>query len=163
MDAEVRTANDLEVVGQARVRDREVVRREIGGFGVLVDEAGIRIVEDLAVTMILHHDHLDVVEVRNTGRNRAFGGEGGTGERDCEQAQGCDFLHGVILWVCCTNPVRINARSARSYDRMRHKLGERGDFRVTGLGHCGDNDVAEKKRRSVREHGRQRNKKRPSQ
>ncbi len=72
LHAEVRSAHDFEVVGQAGVSDGKVIRGEIGGPGVLVDEPGVRIVENLSVTMVFHHDHENMVEMRDTLGHGAF-------------------------------------------------------------------------------------------
>jgi len=73
--AEVGATNGLQIVGEAGVGHGEVILRQAGRPGVLVDERGVRIVQDLAVTMVLHHDHEHVVEVWNPSRNFALLGE----------------------------------------------------------------------------------------
>ena len=61
--------------------DREVIRRGIGGLCVLVRERCVRISYDLAVTVVLHHDHEHVVEVWNPSGNLALLGEHGCREQ----------------------------------------------------------------------------------
>jgi len=46
--------------------DREVVGRQISGTGILVDELGVRIVENLAVTVVFHHDEENVIKMWNS-------------------------------------------------------------------------------------------------
>jgi hypothetical protein len=60
--------HDFEVVGQAGMGDRRVVRRKIGRVGVAVDERSVAVAENLPVT---------VVEVGNAFWNVALLGEPG--------------------------------------------------------------------------------------
>jgi hypothetical protein len=69
--------HDFEVVGQAGMGDRRVVRRKIGRVGVAVDERSVAVAENLPVTVVLHHDHENVVEVGNAFWNVALLGEPG--------------------------------------------------------------------------------------
>ena len=52
----------------------------------------------------------------------------------------CFFMTVVLLVVV---PVRFESMhsASRDHDRMRHKLGAHDDFRMTDMGHCGDNAV----------------------
>ena len=79
--AEVRSADDFEIIGQAGVRDGEVVRGEVRGLRVVVDERRVRIADDLAVAVIFHHDHEHVIEMRNALRYRASFASSGAARR----------------------------------------------------------------------------------
>jgi hypothetical protein len=61
--AEVRTADDLEIVGKARVPDGEVVGCEVDLFArdQPVDERHGRVVDDLLEPVVLQHDHKHMV------------------------------------------------------------------------------------------------------
>jgi hypothetical protein len=48
------------------VADGEVIGGRIGKICVLVSERRVRVANDLAVPMVLHHDDEDVVEMRYT-------------------------------------------------------------------------------------------------
>src|ERR1039458_6411271 len=54
--------------------------------GVLVDEAGVRIVENLSVAMVFHHDHENMVEMWDALGHGAFLRHHATGESG-QQAQ----------------------------------------------------------------------------
>ncbi len=76
----------------------KVVARKIGRLREFIDEGRVGIVDDLAVTVVLHHDHEDVIQMRDALRDSAFLGENRTGERDAQQAQNCyGFFHGDVL------------------------------------------------------------------
>lgn len=75
MNPEVRGADYLEIVGQAGMRHCEIVFRQICRFSILVDERRVRIVDDLAVPMVLHHDHKYMIQARNALGNRTLSGE----------------------------------------------------------------------------------------
>jgi len=66
--------------------DREVVGRQVGVFRIRVDVGSVGVADDLAVTVIFHHDHKRVIEVRDAVWYRALLGESRANERD-EQAQ----------------------------------------------------------------------------
>jgi hypothetical protein len=82
--AEIRSADDFEIIGQARMRDCEVVGGEVRTMRHLVDVWRVRIVENLAVAMVFHHDDEHVAEVRNAPRNRSLGGKRGARKSCCE-------------------------------------------------------------------------------
>ncbi len=63
---EVGSAEHFNVVGEAGVGHTKVAGTDVGRMGKLVDEGSVGIVENLAVAMVLHHDHKDVVEVGDT-------------------------------------------------------------------------------------------------
>ena len=63
---EVGSAEHFNVVGEAGVGHTKVAGANVGRMSKLVDEGSVGIVENLAVAMVLHHDHKDVVEVGDT-------------------------------------------------------------------------------------------------
>ena len=73
--AEVRTAHHLEIIGQTRMSDGEVVGCRIRKTNKVVDVWQVWVVHHLAVAVILHHDHPYVVQIRDTCRNRTLRGE----------------------------------------------------------------------------------------
>jgi hypothetical protein len=81
--AKVRGPHDFQVVCGAGVADREVIRRRVGGLGVLVGERCIGVSYDLAVAVVFHHDHEHVIERRNSSGSVAPLGEHGS----CEHGQ----------------------------------------------------------------------------
>ncbi len=83
MNAEVGSAHDFEVVRQAGVSYREIVVGRVGRLRQLIDIGRIRIVDDLAVAVVLHHDDEDVVKVGN-----AFGGGTLLGEQRARHCGG---------------------------------------------------------------------------
>jgi hypothetical protein len=50
----------------------EVVGRKIGGTGVAVDERSVRVVENLVVAVVFHHDYEDVIKMWNSFGNGAL-------------------------------------------------------------------------------------------
>ena len=62
----VRSDNYFQIIRQAGVSDGEEVCGRIASLGELVDEGSIRVVENLAVAVVLHHDQEDMVESWDT-------------------------------------------------------------------------------------------------
>ena len=66
--------------------DSEVIRGEVGSAGVLVDERGVRVVENFSISVVFHHDDENVVEMWDAFGDGAFLRHHGT--RECgHQAQ----------------------------------------------------------------------------
>jgi hypothetical protein len=95
LDTEVRAADDLEVVAQARVRDCVVVDAKIRKQRIAVRERSVRIVDDLTEAVVLHHDDEHVIELGNSARHRAFAR---MGDRNAARnSKHCDDLvHGNL-------------------------------------------------------------------
>ena len=70
MYAEIGAPDNFEIVGQAWMCDRKVVRCEVGLLGQAVDERGVWVVQDLAESVVLHHDQKHVVKARYPLRAR---------------------------------------------------------------------------------------------
>lgn len=67
-DAEIGAANDLEVVGKARMADGKIVGGEIDPLACdeTVEVRLIGIFVDLLVAVVLHHDHEDMIKMPDT-------------------------------------------------------------------------------------------------
>jgi hypothetical protein len=98
-DSEVGAADDLEVVGQARVSNREVIRGQVGGLGVAGDEGRVGVAQNLPVVVVLHHDDEDVIEARDLAV--VILGPDKTGSAHSDAQSNCDFLqiHFLTSWV----------------------------------------------------------------
>ena len=95
--AEVRSANGFQIVRKAGMGDREIVGGQVRISGIPVDERSIRVADDLAVSMIFHHDYKRMIEVGDAGRYATLLSECRCSERD-EQANGQSlFFHCVLL------------------------------------------------------------------
>src|SRR6202051_2248960 len=81
------------------MRDREIIRRQIGALRVLVDEAGVGIIENLAVAVIFHHDEENMVEMRNVFRYSAFLSECDSCESNQQSHCEHDFFHNGLLEI----------------------------------------------------------------
>jgi hypothetical protein len=73
-DAEIRAANDFQVVGQAGMPNGEIVRGEID---FLIGDQAIQvrfvwIIQDLLVSVVLHHDYEHVIQTLNAFRDIAL-------------------------------------------------------------------------------------------
>ena len=91
--AEVRATDDFEIVGGARVADGEVIGGGVRGLGELVRKGGVRVADDLAVAVVFHHDHEDVIEAWDAFGHRPFIGERRTHQRGSGQQGG----HGLQI------------------------------------------------------------------
>ncbi len=80
--AEIRTADDLQVIGQAGMANGEIIGREPGVAGQLVGERHERIVDDLRIAVIFHHDQEYMVEMADAMRHRTFVGGSRRGKRN---------------------------------------------------------------------------------
>ena len=78
--------------------DREVVCRRIREISQVVDVWQVWVVHNLAVAVILHHDHKYVVKVRNARGNRTLGGE--PGARRCDIARKPNSAVLVFISLC---------------------------------------------------------------
>src|SRR5271157_5121315 len=66
-DAEVGTTNDLEIIGETGMANGKIVGCEID-LAVLDNAIQVRLVgvaDNLLISMVLHHDHEEVIEMRN--------------------------------------------------------------------------------------------------
>ncbi len=101
--------------------DGKVIGRGIGGFGILVGEWRVGIVDDLAVAMVLHHDDEDMVQMPNSLGYWALGGIQ-IAYQDCGQKTNCGlafhiaspFLEGLrnagpLIW-CGASPTSKASR-----------------------------------------------------
>src|SRR5450631_2639214 len=112
--------------------DGEIVSPEVGGLRVSVDERRVGVVDDLAVTVVLHHDDEDVVEMGNPPWHGAFGGRRVVRDCGCQQAErNSGGLHEESFRVCrvvprgaaltlASNPW-VAATLLRLADRGRHE------------------------------------------
>src|ERR1700682_5543039 len=48
------------------MRDSEVVGGEIGGLGISVGEGRVGVVQELGIAVVFHHDHPNVIQMRNS-------------------------------------------------------------------------------------------------
>src|SRR5579863_248761 len=65
MDTEIRPAHDLEVVGRARMSNREIVGCGIREADECIDIREVWIIYNLTITVILHHDDIYMVQSRH--------------------------------------------------------------------------------------------------
>ena len=95
--AEVGSAQYFNVVGEAGVGHTKVAGTNVGRMGKLVDEGSVGIVENLAVAVVLHHDHEDMVEMGDSFGNSSF--LSGKGSREQSHREACcgNFLDKHVL------------------------------------------------------------------
>ena len=109
--------------------DREVIGRGVGGFCILVGERRVRVPNDLAETVVLHHDDEDMVQVGDAFGDAAFGGEHRTYQRCGQQTQNCGlFSHGSHLFSeeSSRTLLGLGARLDKLYGRVaRLRRGDR--------------------------------------
>src|SRR5208337_3570268 len=90
-DAEVRTTDDLEIIGETWMPHRKIVRCEID-LAVLDNAMQVRLVgiaDNLLISMVLHHDHEEVIEMRNGIGIRAVISEHGAHQTSSRQQGSC--------------------------------------------------------------------------
>ena len=98
-DAEVRAADDFQIIGQAGMRDREILRREPVAAGQLIGERHGRIADDFGVAVILHHDQKHMIEMAHAARygtltlarSGSAGGRNGSCKRNAHERFGGKF------------------------------------------------------------------------
>ncbi len=68
--------------------DGEVVRRQVDRAAVdlAVDERHGRIVDDLLIAVVLHHDHEQVIQTGNALRHRTLAGHGNSRDGGAQDA-----------------------------------------------------------------------------
>src|SRR5882724_4084901 len=116
--AEVRTTYNLEVVGQARVRQRKVVCRQVSSRRILVNKASVRVLENFGVAMVFHHDEENVVQMRNTLRDAALLSDAGR-HKSGQECQHCNSIFHVLSPWMFLIPVREPARLSNSASTLR--------------------------------------------
>ena len=85
--AEVRSADDFQIVCRAGMPNGVIVRRGVRGLHVLVGKRRVGVTDDLAETVVFHDDDEDSVQIRSSFWNRALRSEHGAHKADSEYAQ----------------------------------------------------------------------------
>src|SRR5262249_19602128 len=70
--AEIRTADDFQIICQAGMSNCEIIGRKPGATRELVSERHVRAVDNLRVAVIFHHDQEHVIKMAYAMRRRTF-------------------------------------------------------------------------------------------